>query len=137
MLLHYDFQGAKFYLNSVIQNAPATSYIGTSALPFDNTWDHTLLKKLTINNDVLLTTELKDDVNNLYMYMIMNPIDSLYAQTGEMRYTECSFTAEFPGYDYVAEFDCGDLRYVKLNNGKYTNSLSSGYAVYLIPLKVK
>lgn len=137
VLLHYDFQGAKFYLNTVIQNAPATSYLGTSALPFNNTWEHTLLKKLTLKNDVLLTTELKDEANDLYMYMIMNPIDSLYAQTGEMRYTECSFTAEFPGYDYVAEFNCGDLRYVKLDNGKYTNSLSSGYAVYLVPLKIK
>jgi hypothetical protein len=68
--------------------------------------------------------------------MIMNAIDSLFAIKGDAASTECTFTAEFAGYDYVAEFDCGELRYVKLDNGKYTKSLSSGYAVYLVPLKV-
>ena len=123
------------YLNSVIQNGSASMYIGADSMSFKNDWEHTLLKNLTLDNDALLTTELKDEKNGLYMYMIMNAIDSLFAQNGKMRYTDCTFTAEFPGYDYVAEFDCGELRYVKLDNGKYTKSLSSGYAVYLIPLK--
>ena len=65
----------------------------------------------------------------------MNPIDALYSETGKMHYTEITVSAEFSGYEWVAEFDCGELTYVKLNNGKYTKTLSSGYAVYLVPLK--
>ena len=135
VLLHYDFKGAKFYLNNVIQNGSGSAYLGTSALPFDNTHEHSLLTNVTVNNDVVLTTELKDETNDLYMYMLMNPIDSLYSETGKMHYTEITVSAEFSGYDWVAEFDCGELTYVKLNNGKYTKTLSSGYAVYLVPLK--
>lgn len=136
ILLNYDFQGAKIHLAESVNTGNISSYIGSESQPFDNSWEHTLLKKVTQDNDALLVTEMKDSANDLYMYMIMNAIDVLYSKNGHMEYTECTFTAEFPGYDYVAEFDCGDLTYVKLDNGKYTKTLSSGYAVYLVPLKV-
>ncbi len=136
ILLNYDFQGAKFYLASMIENASSSSYLGSvESLTFDNSHEHTLLKGITHNNDAILTTELKDENNDLYMYMLMNPVDALFSKDGTMSYTESTVTAEFPGYDYVAEFDCGELTYVKLENGKYTKTLSSGYAVYLVPLK--
>ena len=106
-------------------------------MQFDNSFNPKLLTNFKQDNDAMLVTELKDEQNDLYMYMVMNAIDSLFAQYGGMANTECTFTAEFEGYDYVAELDCGELRYVKLDNGKYTKSLSSGYAVYLIPLKVQ
>ena len=136
VILNYEFQGAKFYLNSTLKTSPASNYFGSGSTQFDNSYEHTLLKAITQDNDALLTTELKDEKNGLYMYMIMNAIDILHSSKGFMEYTDCTFTAEFPGYDYVAEFDCGELTYVKLDNGKYTKSLSSGYAVYLVPLKV-
>ena len=104
-------------------------------MPFDNSHEPKLLKNIKQNNDAVLTTELYDEANDLYMYMIMNPIDALFSEDGQMSYTENTFTAEFPGYDYVAEFDCGKLTYVKLDGGKYTKTLSSGYGVYLVPLK--
>lgn len=135
VLLNYKFKGAKFYFNSVLQNASMSAYMGLDTLPFDNSHTHSLLTGITQNNDVVLTTELYDEANDLHMYMIMNPIDALFSENGMMLYTENTFTAEFPGYDYVAEFDCGELTYVKLNNGKYTKTLSSGYGVYLVPLK--
>lgn len=136
VLLNYDFQGAKFYFSELMKNASQASYIGSSALPFDNTHEFALLKGVTQDNDAVLATELKDETNNLYMYMLMNPIDALFSVDGNMSYTEMTVTADFSGYDYVAEFDCGRLTYVKLQDGKYTKSLSSGYAVYLVPLKV-
>lgn len=136
ILLHYDFQGAKMYFASTIRNGAADNYLGAT-MRFDNTFNPKLLTSFTQDNDAMLVTELKDEENDLYMYMVMNAIDSLFAQYGGMVNTECTFTAEFKGYDYVAELDCGELRYVKLHNGKYTKSLSSGYAVYLIPLKVQ
>lgn len=136
ILLNYDFQGAKIHLAESVNTGLIKNYLGSEGQAFDNSWEHTLLTKVTQDNDALLVTEMKDSANDLYMYMIMNAIDVLYSKDGRMEYTECTFTAEFPGYDYVAEFNCGDLTYVKLDNGKYTKTLSSGYAVYLVPLKV-
>ena len=136
ILLNYKFKGAKFYFNKVLQNASLDKYLGLdNILPFDNSHEHKLLSGITQGNDAVLTTELYDSANDLYMYMVMNPMDILYSKDGTMQNTENEFTAEFPGYDYVAEFDCGRLNYVKLDNGKYTKTLSSGYAVYLVPLK--
>ena len=136
ILLHYEYQGARFYLNSMLQNAPESSYLGNSNYGIFENSEFTALTSVTMTNDAIFSTELKDEENGLYMYMIMNPIDSLFSKDGIMAYTENTFTAEFAGYDYVAEFDCGELRYVKLNNGKYTKTLSSGYGVYLVPLKI-
>ncbi|MGN1053045.1 MAG: hypothetical protein ACI4SH_06645 [Candidatus Scatosoma sp.] len=135
ILLHYEYQGARFYLNDMMQNVSESSYVGGGAAGSFENADYTALTSLTMSNDAIFTTELKDETNNLYMYMIMNPIDSLFSGDGIMSYTENTFTAEFSGYDYVAEFDCGELTYVKLDNGKYTKTLSSGYGVYLVPLK--
>ena len=132
VLLNYKFNGAKFYLGEVIGNGSASLFtLGT--IEFDNQHEHTLLTSLKQQGDALLTTELIDEKNNLYMYMIENTVDPSYANDNGN--TINTFTAEFSGYDWVAEFDCGELNYVKLNGGKYTKTLSAGYAVYLIPLK--
>jgi hypothetical protein len=76
---------------------------------------------------------MKDAQNDLYLYMLQNVIDPLYgadARTAE------NVTATFDGgYTYVAEFDNGNLRYVKLDKGVYTKTLAAGHAVYVIPLK--
>ena len=67
------------------------------------------------------------------MYMVQNVIDPVNAKRGNTDETvEVTFDSE---YTYVAEFDCGKLRYVPLENGVYKKNLSAGYAVYLIPLK--
>ena len=97
VLLNYEFQGAKMHLNNVIKNGSKSHYVSSDSMEFINTWEHTLLTNLTQDNDALLVTELKDEKNDLYMYMIMNAIDSLYAQSGGTNCTECTFTAEFPG----------------------------------------
>ena len=136
ILLHYEYQGSRFYLNQTLQNAGATSYTGSSRFGIYEQAEYTALTSLTMTNDAIYSTELKDEENGLYMYMLMNPIDVLYSANSVMSYTENTFTAEFAGYDYVAEFDCGELTYVKLDNGKYTKTLSSGYGVYLVPLKI-
>jgi hypothetical protein len=65
--------------------------------------------------------------------MVQNVIDPDKSTLGDTSMNvEADFGAE---YSYVAEFDCGQLRYVPLENGVYKNTLSAGYAVYLIPLK--
>jgi hypothetical protein len=76
-------------------------------------------------------TELYDDDNDLYMYMAQNVIDP---RNGEFGRTDMNITVEFDGYEWVAEFEDGNLTYVKLEDGVYSKTLSAGYAVYLIPL---
>ena len=69
VLLNYKFNGAKFYLGEVIGNGSASLFtLGT--IEFDNQHEHTLLTSLKQQGDALLTTELIDEKNNLYMYMI-------------------------------------------------------------------
>ena len=139
VVLSYDFCGSKFYFGDKIQFGVANHLESTTqketntTLRWNNDYEFNKLKSVKIDNDIALTTELYDKNNDLYMYMLQNVIDPVKSKIGN---TEMSVEADFgEEYSYVAEFDCGKLRYVPLENGVYKNNLSAGYAVYLIPLK--
>lgn len=135
--LSYDFVGSKFYLsdmvnhdNSVYMTTAGGSY---SPMIYDNSHEHKLLKSVEMDNDAVFTTEMYDKENDLYMYMVQNVINSTYGENGR---TEENVTVTFDSsYTWVAEYDCGNLTYVKLDNGVYKNLLSAGQSVFLIPLK--
>lgn len=132
VLMNYKFTGSKMYTAELIKNGTAVQYTdGTRE--YDNSYEFKLLKGVTQDNDAVLATELRDEKNDLYMYMLLNAMDPAYDSRGGE--TVMTITADFTGYKWVAEYDCGELSYVKLNNGKYTKTLSAGYATYLIPLK--
>ena len=147
VISNFEYQGAKFYYTDGLpnfDNAPyRASYIdGPTGTPvvWDNSHEFSLVKKdgdndkVTLDNDVLFMTELKDSKNDLYMYMLMNAIDPRNGDGGSR--TDETVSVDFGSeYGWVAEYDCGQLRYVKLNNGVYEKTLSAGYAVYLIPIK--
>jgi hypothetical protein len=135
--LSYDCMGSKFYLNDIVNhdNSPYMSTSGGSYSPmlYDNSHEHKLLKSIEMDNDVVFTTEMYDKENDLYMYMLQNAIDPAAGENGR---TEMNVTATFDSaYTWVAEYDCGNLTYVKLYNGVYKNLLSAGQSVFLIPLK--
>ena len=138
VVLNYKYKGAKMFVNSP-SNFSLTPYLSShgealtgTTLDWDNTYEFAKLKKVTQDNDIVLSTELYDETNDLYMYMVQNVINPVNSQKGD---TTMTVSVEFEsGYDYVAEFDCGRLRYVPLQNGVYKTTLSAGYAVYLIPL---
>lgn len=137
VVLSYDFKGAQFVYGDVIQFGVGAyqsgDTIGWKEMTWDNSYQFNLLKSVKIDNDIALITELKDEKNDLYMYMVQNVIDPVNGKSGRTDMNvEVDFGAE---YTYVAEFDCGNLRYVPLENGVYKNALSAGYAVYLVPLK--
>lgn len=139
VVLSYDYQGAKFYRNQISKfgtNYHLSSFtesVTNTTLDWDNSYEFEILKDVKLDNDIALVTELKDSENDLYMYMVQNVIDPDKSTLGDTSMNvEADFGAE---YSYVAEFDCGQLRYVPLENGVYKNTLSAGYAVYLIPLK--
>lgn len=137
VVLSYDFKGAKFVQGDKIQYGIGPymngEVIGWKEVAWDNSHEFNLLKSAKIDNDIALITELKDDENDLYMYMVQNVIDPIKGRAGR---TDMNVEVDFGSeYTHVAEFDCGHLKYVELTDGVYKNTLSAGYAVYLIPLK--
>ncbi len=92
-----------------------------------------LLKEVKIDNDIALVSEFFDGKNDLYMYMLQNVINPIETGNGK---TDMTVTATFDSeYEWVAEYNCGTINYVKLDKGVYSKTLPAGYAVYLIPLK--
>ena len=139
VVLNYKYQGAKMF-TAPITNFSTTPYLSSyvesvtkTTFDWDNSYEFELLKEVEQDNDIILSTELYDETNDLYMYMVQNVINPINSRKGN---TTTTVSVKFEdGYDWVAEYDCGELRYVPLKNGVYKTTLSAGYAVYLIPLQ--
>ncbi len=138
----YDFLGSDFVIN---KNGPinftTTPYLTSngnatgSQMSFRRGYldNCTLLKSVELDNDIALVSEFHDSTNDLYMYMLQNVINPIETGNGQ---TDMTLTATFDSsYTWVAEYDCGVINYVPLENGTYTRTLPAGYAVYVIPLK--
>lgn len=124
----FNYKGAKFFYNTDFYYLSITEN-------FDNSYEFKYLKNLSVDNDLILTTEMAKD-NSQYLYMISNAADTVY-NLGEV-----NFTAEFDGeFTHVEEYyfgtkeECGYKGKKELKDGKYTKTLASGAAVYLIPTK--
>lgn len=132
VILSYKYQGQKFYFADLV-NFDNSPYMGDELLTYDNSYEFTLIKDVKMDNDVVFMTELKDEDNDLYMYMVQNVIDPANGATGNTDETvSVTFDAS---YTWAAELKDGRLEYVKLNDGVYTKTLSAGHAVYIVPLK--
>ena len=149
IILNYDYQGAKFYFSEnptfgveryLMGNVGSVTLAtggesqNKSALTFDNT-KHAfkLLKDVKVSNSVAFVTELYDAENQLYMYMLQNSKDPSHGKDED---TSEDMVATFDSsYTHVAKIKDGNLSYVALNKGVYSETLSAGQAVYLVPLK--
>ncbi len=139
VILNYDYQGGKFYSQEGVSKFNMhylkdnnMDKASQTANTWDNSYELNLVKDVEMTNETVFMTELFDDDNQLYMYMVMNPIDPYYTKTND---TVQTVTIDFGSeHEWVAEFDQGVLNYVKLDNGKYTKTLSAGYASYVVPL---
>lgn len=141
IVYNYNWQGAKFIVNpnpdemrfgtAAYLGSRADTNTGTNA-PFDQSHEFTLVKNVTIDNDILLLSELKDEKNNMYMYMVQNVLNPRDAQVDV---TDVNVSVEFDAtYEWVAEISDGVINYVKLDNGVYKNTLAAGYATFIVPL---
>ena len=139
VVLSYDFVGSKYYRTETF-NHDSSRYFTTESnsslvtpAEFDNSHEHKLLKGIVQDNDLVFTTELYDNENDLYMYMVQNIIDP---QSGENGSTDMNVGVTFDSeYTWVAEYSYGNLTYVKLTDGVYNRLLGAGESVFLIPLK--
>ncbi len=143
VVLNYEFKGSNMYTAPVAKfnNAPyltsGTPSSMNSVITYKKGYQFALIKDFendfTCDNDVAFVTELYDGTNDLYMYMIQNSIDPRNGEYGE---THENISVNFgTEYKYIAEFDAGHLTYHNLENGVYNRTLSSGQAVFIVPLK--
>ena len=140
VILNYDYLGGKFYVAEMPKgdvscyfSGPIETTVTNSGLTFDNSHEFALIEQVKFDNDVVFVTELKDNENDLYMYMLQNVIDPANGEYG--RTTEKVSVKISGDYTHVAELCDGKIEYVKLSNGEYSKTLSAGDAVFLVPLK--
>jgi len=90
---------------------------------------------VTLNDGRLcMMSELYDETNNLYMYMMENALDPrLFSAEDDLN---MKFSINFgAGFNAVEVYYRGIKKLVPLVNGVYTSSLDAGYAEFLIPYK--
>ena len=103
---------------------------------FENDYDLKIVKDVSVDGDLIMCTEMYHADKDEYMYSFINVADSIY------NLPPVTFVAEF-NEDVVAvaeyyvgtEEQSGFKSIKNLKDGKYEKTLSSGCAVYLIPLK--
>ena len=88
------------------------------------------VKKVDVNKEAVLLTELYDKENDQYMYMIQNVIDPMYKGSPVYQTTTVTFSEE---YDYAVVWKRGEQTLVKLDNHTYTIKQHPGDAVYVMP----
>lgn len=87
---------------------------------------------VTAGEGVTLVTELYDEKNDLYMYMLQNVLDTVY--TGNAQ-SKTIVKVNFGDCKKVAVIFEGKTGIVELEQGEFVKELSTGEGVYVIPLK--
>ena len=88
------------------------------------------VKNVAINKECALVTELHDDENERYMYMVQNIVDPVYQ--GANAYQTATVTFK-KGFTHALVYKNGTVETVKLQNGKYTVKQHAGEAVFILP----
>jgi hypothetical protein len=88
------------------------------------------VKAFEINKECALVTELYDDENNRYMYMVQNVVDPDYQGAKAYQTATITFTS---GYTRALVYKNGEVTNVALQGGKYTVKQHAGEAVFILP----
>ena len=88
------------------------------------------VENFEINKECALVTELYDDENNQYMYMVQNVVDPEYQ--GSKAYQTATITFK-KGYTYALVYRNGEVTKQKLSSGKLVIKQHAGEAVYVLP----
>ncbi len=92
--------------------------------------DFVHLKKVNVDNESVLVTELYDEENDNYMYMAMNIVDSQYQGSTVYNTTTLTFSDKF---DNAILYANGEFKTVKLKNHRITLGHRPGEATFVIP----
>ena len=96
----------------------------------DNSYTFQKLLNVSIDKECALVTELYDDENDNFMYMVMNTLDPIHRGSRAYQTTELTFA---PEYTHVVIYKNGVGTPQKLLNGKVSVELTPGEAVYVLP----
>lgn len=123
-ILNFDYNTSKVYVQT------PTVFNSAHAVKKYETADFTALKNVEINKETALVTELYDEDQKYYMYMVQNVVDSINKGSKAFQTTTLTFDSQ---YKYAAVYVKGERTLKKLDNGKLTLKHRAGEASYVIP----
>lgn len=133
VLLSYEYQGARIYSQTFSYNREYLDS-GIAGYPgFSNTYQFKRLEKVRVDDDLALITEMKDEANGLYMYMVQNIIAEHYIKSGAEDGT-VKVSLDFGDTTSIAVYENGSVRYMTIEDGKFEKTLLNGRAIFIIPL---
>ncbi len=133
VLLSYEYQGARIYSQTASYNQQYLDS-GIAGYPgFKNTYQFHHLEKVRVDDDLALITEMKDEANGLYMYMVQNIIAEHYIKSGAEDGT-VKVSLDFGDTTSIAVYEGGSVRYMTIEDGKFEKTLLNGRAIFIIPL---
>ena len=132
VIMNFEYQGMRYYISK--PTSFATSHI-TAGYTAENPMDEfTVLKNVEVATaQQSLVTELKDENNGQYMYMLMNPNAPSNAVLGDVSLNATLDFGKDSAYHAVEVWYKGEKSYRALVDGKVDFELAAGYAVYVMP----
>ncbi len=125
VILNFDFVSSQVY-----QNAP--TYYTTAHLTMAKNGDaFQKVTSVTIDKECALATELYDEENERYMYMVQNVVDPRYS--GAKAYQEATVTFEAGLYTHALVYKNGEPTKVKLQNNTLSFKQNPGEASFILP----
>lgn len=123
-ILQFEYQGSCSY------TVKPTNFSSTHVGWVNNDYQFQKLQSVDVNKEIALITELYDDDNARYMYMVQNIIDPVNKGSKAFQTTELTFAK---GYQYAAVYRNGERTLEPLKNGKLVVKNAPGEAAFIIP----
>lgn len=98
---------------------------------FDNSQELTFVKNVSVDKEVALVTELKDDENDNVMISVVNILDPAKDEDGAIETVTLEFDSK--KYKNALVYRNGVSEQVKLKSGKVSVTVKPGQASYVIP----
>ena len=125
----FNYCGSKIYYSTDFYYVSITE-------KFDNEYNLKEIESVTVDNDLILITQMYDKNTDEYLYMVLNAADTCYnlgKVSAKIKFTEK--VKKVKEYYFGTEDECGFKGVKTLDNGAYDCNLAAGSAVYLIVKK--
>lgn len=123
VILSFDYQTSTTYI------ADGFAYSTTNA-NYCSAGSFAKVSGVSVNTESALVSELYDDINDRYMYMVQNITDSRSQTAGTIQTVKLIFNEN---YEYAEVWKNGEKSIVKLESNTFIVKQNSGEAVYVIP----
>ena len=132
VIMNFEYQGMRYYLSK--PTSFSSSHLTAGYTDENDVDEFAALKDAKVGvSQQALVTELKDETNGQYMYMLMNPNAPSNAVHGDVSLNATLDFGKNSGYHAVEVWYKGEKSYRALVNGQVSFELAAGYAVYVMP----